>query len=305
MKELADEANKEQLIHELQNVEMLRKTNYGQNELYIFTAQQAPKLMHEVGRLREMTFRRAGGGTGKDVDIDAYDTTENPYYQLIVWEPEQQIILGGYRYIDCANIHMDNPKEIKLATQGLFSFSEKFIEQFLPYTLELGRSFVRPDYQSTQSARKAIYTLDNLWDGLGALILKHKQAKYFFGKVTMYDTFNTEARDLLLYFLKKMFPDHDKLVYPNEPLEFATSLDKLEKFFNHGNFKDDYKELSYSIRNLGEKIPPLINSYMNISPNMRTFGTAINHHFGAVEETGILITIDDIFQEKKERHISL
>jgi hypothetical protein len=304
MKKLKDEPEKQILLDEISKIELLRKSNFGGNELYIFDAPQAPNLMDEIGRLRELTFRRAGGGTGKEMDIDMYDIAETPYTQLIVWDPEQQIILGGYRYIDGAKIKLNSPEDIKLATQGLFKFSDNFITNYLPYTIELGRSFVRPDYQSTRSARKAIYTLDNLWDGLGALIVKNKHSKYMFGKVTMYQSYNREARDILLHFLKTTFPDKDNLVYPTVPLDLETPNEVLNKYFRHSKYKDNYKELSKLIRSHSEKIPPLINSYMNLSSSMRTFGTAINDHFGEVEETGILITLDDIYDEKKERHVN-
>ncbi|MCK5535240.1 MAG: GNAT family N-acetyltransferase [Bacteroidales bacterium] len=304
MKNQSNEPDKQILIAELSKTELLRKTNFGGNELYIFTANEAPNLMKEVGRLREMTFRHAGGGTGKEYDIDDYDTSETPYTQMIVWEPEQQIVLGGYRYIDGATVTIKNPNDIKLATQDLFKFSDNFINNFLPNTLELGRSFVRVDYQSTKSARKAIFALDNLWDGLGALIIKMPHMKYMSGKVTMYDNYNKNARDILLYFLKKIFPDNENLVYPLKALEAEMPIEELEKLFNFDNYKENYKELSKLIRSYGEKIPPLINSYMNLSSSMRTFGTAINDHFGGVEETGILITVADIHEDKTERHIN-
>jgi hypothetical protein len=259
--------------------------------------------MTEIGRLRELSFRVAGGGTGKEVDIDAYDTMPNPYKQLIVWDPAEKEILGGYRYFVCSEVYNDEDGNCNLATARLFKFSKKFRDDYIPYMIELGRSFVQPAYQSTNRKGKGIYAMDNLWDGLGAVWLKHPHIKYFFGKVTMYTTYDKEARDLILYFLKKYFPDRENLVLPFEPLEFSTDIDMLAGILNGQSYSDDYKQLSANVRARGENIPPLINAYMNLSPTMKVFGTAMNYSFGDVEETALMVTLNDMYDEKIERHL--
>jgi len=289
--------DKKTLMRELTPGKFVRYTNNGGNKLYVVTAHDSPNVMHEIGRLREITFRAAGGGTGKRMDVDTFDTNENPYKQLIVWDPKAKEILGGYRYIYTGTV-----KETELATSELFSFSPKFSDKYLPRTVELGRSFVQPNYQSTQLRSKGLYALDNLWDGLGALVLRYPEVNYFFGKVTMYTTYNTEARNMLLYFLRKHFADHEKLVVPIHPLEINMDEERMKKIFVSADYKEDYTILSKEVRALGENIPPLINSYMKLSPSMKVFGTAINPGFGGVEETGILIKISDIYAEKIERY---
>ena len=303
MKDIAAPVAKEAILAELTTEKLLRKTNKGGNEIYVVTYHDSPNILHEIGRLREITFRDAGGGTGKDLDIDQYDTCENPYKQLIVWDPDAQEILGGYRYILCEGLAIDENGEVESATSRLFHFSKEFIEEYMPYTLELGRSFVQPVYQSSKAGAKALFALDNLWDGLGALIVDHPEMKYFFGKVTMYTHFNTEARNLIQYFFLKYFRDHDNLVYPKKPMDMQMDMAALEKIFNGGSYKEDYKILSQQVREFGENIPPLINAYMNLSPSMKTFGTVLNDRFGDVEETGIIVTIKDIYEAKKDRHI--
>lgn len=296
---------KEILISELSKDKFVRVTNYGNNHIYITDAFDSPNVMQEIGRLREEAFREAGGGTGKKVDIDNYDLDENPYKQLIVWDPINQEILGGYRFFDCKNPNFDKDGNIDLATSRLFKMSDEFINDYLPFTLELGRSFVQPRYQASKINRQAVYTLDNLWDGLGAVIERSPHLKYFFGKVTMYTHFNKEARDLIWVFLKKYFYDEKKLLIPYEPLQLELDENVLSKFFSKNNFREDYKILNFRVRELGETIPPLLNSYMNLSPTFKVFGTAINHHFGGVEETGIKVTIDDIYESKKHRHLTI
>ena len=304
MHQIISPINKSLLKKELTLERFVRNTNNGNNKIYIITHHNSPNLMLEIGRLRELTFRAAGGGTGKDCDIDHFDTDPICYKQLIVWNEEEEEIVGGYRFIRCGDVIDYNKQEAKLATSGMFNFSNLFISKYMPYTIELGRSFVQPKFQPGVDARKGLFALDNIWDGLGSIVVDNPDIKYFFGKVTMYLHFNKEARDMILYFLKTFFPDNEKLMTPFNPLPLYTSKDNLEALFKGLDYKEAFKILNTKVRALGENIPPLVNIYMNLSPSMRTFGTALNKSFGEVEETGIMITIDDIYQAKKERHIS-
>jgi hypothetical protein len=303
MKDIIAPLPRKEIYAELTPEKLLRKTNKGGNEIYVVTYHDSPAIMHEIGRLREITFRDAGGGTGKETDIDAYDTAENPYKQLIVWDPDAKEILGGYRYILCGEAPRNEKGEVLLATSRLFEFSPKFMEEYLPYSLELGRSFVQPAYQSSKAGAKALFALDNLWDGLGALTVDHPEIKYFFGKITMYSHFHSEARNLIQYFFKKYFRDKENLVYPKNPIEFDIDYDAMGKLFIGNDYKEDYKILIQNVRSFGENVPPLINAYMNLSPSMKTFGTVNNEKFGNVLETGIIVTIDDIYEIKVDRHI--
>lgn len=303
MENIIPPIDKRILKAELTKDKFLRKTNKANNEIYIVTHHNSPNVMLEIGRLRETAFRDYGGGTGKATDIDEYDTMDNPYKQLIVWNPEAEEICGGYRFICGPDIVFDSTGEPELATAHLFKFSPKFVNEYLPYTIELGRSFVSLEYQSTRAGSKGIFALDNLWDGLGALSVAEPTMRYFFGKVTMYDTYDTRARDMILYFMHKHFPDPDKLVYPKQPLQLTTSKAVLKKLFTEENLKDDYKILNTAVRKRGINIPPLVNAYMGLSPQMKMFGTSINAEFGNVEETGILIDKDEILEEKRKRHI--
>jgi len=304
MDEVIPKIDRQMLKAELTPDKLFRKTNKSNNEVYLFTAHTAPHLMLEVGRLREIAFRYYGGGTGKPTDMDTFDTMDVPYRQLIVWDPVEEEIIGGYRFRWGNEITFDvNGQPDNIATAELFHFSPQFISDYLPKMVELGRSFVSLDYQSTKSGSKGLFALDNLWDGLGALSVLDPDIRYFFGKVTMYSTYNPEARNLILYFLDKYFKDREQLITPVHPLQTCSDYAKMETLFTHKSYKDDYKILNTEVRKYGINIPPLVSAYMNLSPSMRVFGTAVNDDFGAVEETGILIDIDDIFEEKKKRHI--
>ena len=304
MLKIIEPINRELLKKELTPERFIRNTNNGNNKIYIISNHDSPNLMLEIGRLREVTFRAAGGGTGKDCDIDHFDTDVVCYKQLIVWNDKEEEIVGGYRFIRCGDVIDYNKQDIKLATSGMFNFSERFLKDYMPQTIELGRSFVQPKFQPGVDSRKGLFALDNIWDGLGTIIVDNPDIKYFFGKVTMYLDFNREARDMILYFLKKFFPDKEMLMTPFNPLPIYTAEEKLESLFSGLDFKEAFKILNNNVRALGENIPPLVNIYMNLSPSMRTFGTALNQSFGQVEETVILVTIDDIYPAKKERHIS-
>ncbi|MDR0972154.1 MAG: GNAT family N-acetyltransferase [Bacteroidales bacterium] len=298
--------DKKLIKQELKDALFLRSTNKGSREIYITTFHNSPNIMKEIGRLRELSFGQEGGGSGKDCDIDEFDTLplEHCYKQLFVWDPVDEEIIGGYRYILGNEIMInEKTKELESATAGLFYFTDFFKENYLPNTLELGRSFVRPDYQPSFNLHKGMYSLDNLWDGLGALAKTHKEIKYFFGKITMYPSLDVKARDYILYFYKKHFPDSEGMVYPKEEVKIESDLNYLANLFCGRSYKEDYQILVKAVRERGENIPPLVNAYMNLSSTMKSFGTSINRHFSFVEETGILVTIDDIYPEKKKRYM--
>lgn len=292
------------LKSELSTERFIRKTRKGDNEIYIVNQHNAPHVLQEIGRLREITFRASGGGTGLSVDLDDFDLCEKCYQQLIVWSPEDEEIVGGYRYIRCADAIDQLTGDIQLSTTHYFDFSERFITDYLPFTIELGRSWVQPNFQPSVNPRKGLFALDNIWDGLGALIVNNPDIKYFFGKVTMYPNYHTASRDFLLHFMHHYFPDTEHLMKPFHPLKQTYDRAYVENQLKGLDFKDGFKVLNSAVRENGEFIPPLVNIYMNLSATMKTFGTAVNPEFGNVEETGILITIADIFPEKKERHMT-
>lgn len=302
MEPIIQPVDRDAIESELTPERFLRHTNKGDNHLYVVDAHCAPNTMREIGRLREIAFRQAGGGTGKSCDIDEFDTMPEPCRQLIVWDPEAREILGGYRFITGDKIDMSSGVP-RIATAHIFRFSEKFLKEILPQTLELGRSFVSVGYQSSKAGSKALFALDNLWDGLGALTVVYPHIKYLFGKVTMYPAFGRRNLDLILGFLNKHFPDPDGLVHPIRAIETNAMSPEIQNEFSGENYKEDYKILNRLIREQGLNIPPLVNAYMSLSPTMRMFGTAVNDEFGDVEESGIFLTISEIVDEKKERHI--
>lgn len=305
MGKIINPINKKLLQKELNAQTFFRKANRTGNELHIVDAFSAPNVMCEIGRLREIAFRNCGGGTGKSVDIDEYDLMQNPYRQLVVWNPQERSILGGYRFLYGKDAEIDEQGQPKLATSNLFHFSRKFVDDYLPHTIELGRSFVCTEHQATQNDRKSIFILDNLWDGLITLITKDPSMKYFFGKVTMYPNYNRNARNLILYFMKKVFPDTETLLHSRFPVEVESNQFNTNNLFQFYNLKENIKMLQQEVRSCGSNIPPLFSAYMKLTPNLRTLGIAVDYNFGNVEETAILVAESDIFEEKKKRHLEI
>ena len=303
MKKIINPIEKSILKAELTADKFIRQTRKGENEIYSVNQHNSPNILREIGRLREVTFRASGGGTGEELDLDEYDLRGMCYQQLIVWSPEDEEIIGGYRYIKCKEA-IDSNGEIHLSTAHYFKFSPSFINDYLPNTIELGRSWVRPDYQPSVNPKKGLYALDNIWDGLGALVKFNPDIQYFFGKVTMYPEYNRPSRNFLLTFMNHFFSDNENLMVPYHPLLMDEDVSVYLEIINQLPYKEAFKELNTFVREHGEFVPPLVNIYMSLSPTMKTFGTAVNADFGNVEETGILVTIADIYEDKKERYLN-
>lgn len=289
---------------ELTPERFVRETNKGGNKIYFINAHNSPNTMREIGRLRELSFASAGGGTGNEVDIDEMDTSEQCYEQLIVFSERDDEIIGGYRFIECGKLDLSDKDSIHLSTAHYFNFSQEFVDDYLPHTVELGRSWIQPRYQPHLNPREGLFALDNLWDGLGAIFVNHRDLRYFFGKVTMYPNYNTEARDAVLHFMECLFPDKDNLVVPKQPLLPSADPSPLDELFKGKSYKEGMIALNAYTKDREERVPPLIKNYMALSPTMKSFGTAINPDFGEVEETAILIIVADIYASKKERYTS-
>lgn len=287
---------------ELNEQLLLRKTNRAGNEIYAFHADEAPNTMLEIGRLREIAFRSSGGGTGLSADIDHHDLDPKGYHQLVVWDPKKREIIGGYRYILGENVQRVGD-QTSLSSNEIFHYSDTFIEEYIPKIIELGRSFVRMEEKDGKFFPSSIFALDNLWDGLGALILIHEDYQYFFGKVTMYQDYNKKAKDLIAYYFQTYFQGDQELMRPLYPINIEMPLSELQSVISGKDPKEDYKHLSKVIRNMGTVIPPLVNSYLGLSSSLMYFGTSSNPHFGDVEETAIMVPMEEISADKKRRHV--
>lgn len=301
MENLIEPISKRILKSELTAERFLRKTNAIDNEIYMVDAHNAPNVMQEIGRLRELTFRTAGGGTGLSTDIDEYDIADVPFKQLIVWNEKDQEIVSSYRFIMGCDVPLDENGYPHTPCSKLFHFSDKFIHGQWQKTIELGRSFVQPKYQATTNARLGLFSLDNMWDGLGTLIVDYPEMEYFFGKMTMYNSYNRLARNWILSFLTKYFKGDASLMKPFNPTQKTPKV--LREMFTGNTIGDDFKIMNKNILDLKTSIPPLIKAYMSLSSTMQYFGASANEEFGDVEEIAILIKIKDMYEKKIQRHV--
>ena len=305
MKKIIDPVPVELLKAELTKSKKLEDTNKGHNELYIVTWHDSPNVVTEIGRLREITFREAGGSTGNEIDLDEYDKMDKPYKQLIVWDPDNEAIIGGYRFLFGSDAVLDSKGQPMLASSHQFRFSQKFIDEYLPYSIELGRNFVAPEYQSSKLGSKSIFAMDNLWDGLIAVIMKNPGLLYYFGKVTIYPSYDHISRDLIYHYLWRHFGDKEELVRPWDDQAVMPDSDPalMDLILHKEDQVEDYKLLRAAVRMRGVNIPPNVSAYVSATSQMLMFGTAVNRLMHNIEDTGILIPFDAIYHEKKRRHV--
>ena len=305
MNAIIDPVPVELLKAELTKSKKLENTNRGHNELYIVTWQDSPNVVTEIGRLRELTFREAGGATGNALDLDEYDKMEKPYKQLIVWDPDNEAIVGGYRFFYGSDAEFDEKGQPIMASSHQFHFSQKIIDEYLPYVLELGRNFVVPEYQSSKNGAKSLYAMDNLWDGLVAIIMKNPNLLYYFGKITLYPSYDHITKDLIYHFFWKHFGDKEELVRPWDDLTLtpASDPDLMNLILNQDDVMEDYKLLKMAARMRGVNVPPNVTAYIAITSQMLMFGTAVNALMHNIEDSCVLIPFDAIYHEKKRRHI--
>lgn len=279
---------------------LLRPTNKAGNLIYDITAHECPNVMREIGRLREISYRDGGGATGKSMDIDEMDTMEKPYHQLIVWDPDNRRIIGGYRYLLGKEAQIIDGQPY-ITSAHLYHYSERFIRDYLPYTIEFGRAFVQPLYQTREAGVKALFALDNIWDGIGALVHNNPDLKYMFGKVTIYPDYNIEARNLIYTYLHQYHLGDQELMHPYHPLPIEPITDSP---FTGEDAQENYHILQHAVREKGTVIPPMFSAYLNLTNDLLFFGNAINDELANVYETGIMVEIPKIYAEKQERYIN-
>ena len=299
MKPIIAPVETEILLHELEG-HLLRPSNKAGNLIYDITAHECPNVMREIGRLREISYRAGGGGTGKELDIDDQDIMPRPYHQLIVWDPDNNQIIGGYRYLFGHEAEIRNGQPF-ITSAHLFHYSERFIRDYLPNTIEFGRAFVQPMYQEREMGVKALFALDNIWDGIGAVLFNHPEIRYMIGKVTIYPGYNEQARELIYAYLDRYHKGEQGLFEPYHPL--------LSQPLTHSPFEGEDKQENYhilqrAVREQGTVIPPIFTAYLNLTNDLQFFGNAINDEFSDVLESGIMVEVDTVYPEKKERYIT-
>ena len=286
------------ILHELDG-HLLRPSNKAGNLIYDITAHECPNVMREIGRLREISYRDAGGATGKEADIDDMDTMAKPYHQLIVWDPDHQQIIGGYRYLFGSDAEIRNGQPY-ITSSFLFRYSEQFIRDYLPYAIEFGRAFVQPMYQTREMGVKALFALDNIWDGIGAIMHNNPHIRWMIGKVTVYPEYNPTARELIYAYLDRYHHGQEGLIAPYH----LQPIEPIETPFEGNDPQENYHILQHAVREQGTVIPPMFSAYLNLTNELQFFGTAIEETFSNVYDSGIMVDLETVYPEKKERYIT-
>lgn len=299
MKEIIPAVETSLLLNELEG-HLLRPSNKADNLIYDITAHECPNMMREIARLREISYRDGGGATGNEMDIDEMDTMTKPYHQLIVWDPEHQQIIGGYRYLICSEAEIRDGQPF-ITSAHLFHYSERFIKDYLPYTIEFGRAFVQPMYQKREMGVKALFALDNIWDGIGAVLYNHPEVRWMIGKVTIYPDYNVAARELIYAYLRQYHLGEEGLFEPYHPL---TSNPLTANPFEGDDKQENYHILQRAVREQGTVIPPMFSAYLNLTNDLLFFGNAINDELANVYETGIMVDVKTVYQEKLDRYMT-
>jgi hypothetical protein len=287
------------LLNELEG-HLLRPSNKADNLIYDITAHECPNVMREIARLREISYRDGGGATGNEMDIDEMDTMAKPYHQLIVWDLEHQQIIGGYRYLIGTEAEIRDGQPF-ITSAHLFHYSERFIRDYLPHTIEFGRAFVQPMYQKREMGVKALFALDNIWDGIGAVLYNHPEVRWMIGKVTIYPDYNVSARELIYAYLRQYHLGEEGLFEPYHPF-ISAPLESTP--FIGDDKQENYHILQRAVREQGTVIPPMFSAYLNLTNDLLFFGNAINDELANVYETGIMVDIQTVYPEKLDRYMA-
>ena len=280
---------------ELNERSFLCDTSHGGFQVYLVDGDFAPSVMQEIGRLRELAFRSNGGGTGKAVDLDRFDLDSSlGFKQIVLWDPSAEIIAGGYRILFGDRCRLAADGQPMMPSAHLFRFSGEFIRDYLPVTAELSRSFITSSFYKEAEAIRNVFALDGLFEGICHAVARTKM-EYFFGKVTFYPTYPQEA----LWLISRFFAKHSasNLVsphvdYPVKPVEGENEI------LASDDFKEDFRALKLEFRKRGYYLPPILNTYINLSNKFRFFGSSVNDEFGDVIEMGLLIAFEDIQPER-------
>ena len=305
MKTIIPPVDKALLQAELTEEFFVRPTHKANNLIYDLTAYDAPNVMREIARLREISYRQGGGSTGEAMDIDDLDTNEqHPYRQIVVWDPDNQQIVGGYRYLCCKDCGFREDGQPYITSAHLFYYTPYFIKDYLPYTIELGRAFVQPAYQQREMGVKALYALDNLWDGIGAVLCDYPEIKYLIGKVTIYPAFDADCRNLIYAYLSRYHMDRKGLFRPYNPVEISVEGQEwADEIFIGEDPVMNFHILQRAVRSRETVIPPMFSAYLNLTDHLLFFGNAVNDELANVYETGIMVQVDQINPAKRERYM--
>ncbi len=256
----------------------------------------SPNTLNEIARLRELTFRKVGEGTGKRYDLDLYD---EHYYHLIVWDETELEIVGAYR-LGFGNEILNKNGIQGFYTNSLFNFNTEFTNKYLPCAIELGRSFVQKKYWNTN-------VLFYLWQGIGAFLATNPQVKYLFGGVSISNSYPLEVRQMIVFVYNKWFGEKEVVVQSkNRFIIPDTELLRYNNLFVGNSFKDDYKILKQMLKPYNLTVPVLYKHYAELceQDGVKFLDFGVDRDFEDCIDGFIVIDVDKIKPEKKEKYVN-
>ena len=280
------------LLNELKRSKLIGQTSDGK-KIYLYDYVEDSIVLKELGRLRELSFRKVGEGVNKKRDTDKYDI----YYQhIILWDENDLEIVGSYR-IGNSDFIFKNIGVKGFYSNNLFKYNEEFTP-YLKSSIELGRSFVQPKYWGTRA-------LDYLWFGIGAYLKSNPNIKYMFGPVSMSASFPTVAKDMMIFYYSHYFKEEINLVEGKTPYQYSNNISEIKELFDLEDKKKDFKFLKSALSNIGVTVPTLYKQYSEITEDggIKFLSFNIDKNFGDCIDGFILVEVDKIKDSAKKRYI--
>lgn len=281
MEPVVDPISPEELEQEIGKLpESQKLLENGEFEVYHAVKKQVPKVLHEIGRLREVTFRGTHEGTGKEIDLDTFD---DYYVHLFVWNREKKELVGAYRIGRTDNVIKRFGKK-GLYTTTLFNIKSNLFDQISP-ALEMGRSFVRPEYQ------RSFAPLMLLWKGIGHYVVKYPKYKVLFGPVSISSEYHSMSRHLMVTFLKlhNFLPDMARMVKPKTPYRGRSVKGIDPKNRTMIRSLEDVSELVSEFENDNKGVPILLKQYLKLGGKLLGFN--VDPDFSDVLDGLILVDL--------------
>jgi len=289
---IAHPQKKVDLLYELKNSELIGQTTDGK-KIYLYDYTDDSVVLKELGRLRELSFRKVGEGINKKRDTDKFDI----YYQhIILWDDNDLEIVGSYR-IGNSNFIYKNIGVKGFYSNTLFKYNED-LTPYLKNSIELGRSFVQPKYWGTRA-------LDYLWYGIGAYLKKNPNIKYMFGPVSMSASLPKVAKDMMVFYYSHYFKEEKALVTPRLPYQYSNNISELDNIFSLDDRKKDFKLLKSTLSNMNSSVPTLYKQYSDIAEEggVKFLGFNIDPDFGDCVDGFILVNVKEIKDGPRKRYI--
>ncbi|TLP41099.1 GNAT family N-acyltransferase [Arcobacter arenosus] len=291
-KAIAHPQKKDQLIKELKKSQLIGETKDGK-KIYLYDYEDDSIVLKELGRLRELSFRKVGEGINKKRDTDKYDI----YYQhIILWDENDLEIVGSYR-IGNGDFINKNIGIKGFYSNSLFKYNKRF-DKYLNDSIELGRSFVQPKYWGTRA-------LDYLWYGIGAYLRANPQIKYMFGPVSISGTFPSSAKDMMIFYYSHYFSNDKELVESKLPYQYSSHIQDLKDMFVLDDKKEDFKRLKSTLSNMGVAVPTLFKQYADICEDggVKFLGFNVDTDFSDCVDGFILVDVEQIKPSARKRYI--